>query len=155
MTVLILTVTILAVVVSVGAIWMAIWSWSTFRVSILIWLVAGRMLGAASSLLTYVPDRAKLESAIKTLQTQSNLEPADLLVSTAYLTKLFPTLATLGFLLIALGELSHFGRRIVPSYEPAWVLLLVYRMRHLFGVLAVICTLVPSTALYIWFRSMP
>lgn len=149
------TVTALTVGVWVGGIWMAIWAWRTFRVSILIWLVAGRMVGAASSLLLMTPDRAKLDSAIVALQTQSNLAPADFFVATVYLTTLFPILSTLGFLLIGLGELSHFGPRITPSYEPPWVLKLVYRLRSLFGVFAVICTLVPSATLYLWFHSMP
>ena len=140
---------------SVSAIWVAVWAWRTFRVSVLMWLVAGRVIGAASLLLMIVPDRAKLDSAIRTLQTQSDLNPADLFVSIASLNTFFPTLSTLGFLLIALGEISHFGRRIATSYEPHWVLVLVYRLRNLFGVIAVTSALVPTTVLYIWLRSIP
>ena len=148
------TFTALTVVMSVGAIWMAIWAWRTFRISILMWLVVGRIVGGASALLNISPDHAKLESALKTLQTQSNLSPSDLFTSMAYLTNLFPMLSSLGLLLIALGEFSHFGPSITPSYKPHWVLTFVYRLRHLFGIFAVTCALVPSVALYFWFISL-
>lgn len=154
-TILTSSVTVLTVALLMGSIWMAVWAWRTFRVSIFAWLVVGRIVDAATSLLTFTPDRAKLESAIKTLQSRSSLSPSEFFVSTTYLTTLFPILATLGFLLIAIGEISHFGPRITPSYQPHWLLVLTYRLRHFFGIFAVASTLVPCITLCIWFRSTP
>lgn len=154
-TILTSSVTVLTVALLIGSIWAAVWAWRSFRISIFAWLVVGRIVDVATSLLNFTPDRSKLESAIKTLQSQRSLTPTEFFVSTTYLTTLFPILATLGFLLIAIGEISHFGPRIAPSYQPQWLLVLTYRLRHFFGIFAVASTLVPSITLSIWFRSMP
>lgn len=133
---------------------MAIWAWRTFRISIFAWLVVGRLVGAAASLLTVTPDPAPLESAMESLQTQRGLTPSDIFLSTLNFATLFPILSTLGFALIALGELSHLGPRIARAYEQPKALAQVYRLRHLFGLFAVTCSFLPSTAVSVWFRSM-
>lgn len=155
-TILTLTVSALTVALSVGVIWMAIWAWRTFGVSVFGWLVIVRIAGVARAfgLLNETPDRAEIESMIKALQTGSPNSLQEFLISTAFLTNVFPMLSMAGILLIALGELSHFGPRIVPSYVPHWSVNLVYRFRHWFGVFALICILAPSTALNLWIHSI-
>lgn len=154
LTILTSIVTVLSVVVFLGAIWLAVWAWRSFQVSIFAWLVIERALGSAVGLLTLTPDPAKIKAALTTLSTQGNLDVADMFLVTSNLTALFPLLAKLGFIMIALGEISHFGSRIEPTYVPHRSLIVLYRLRHLFGVFAVTCTVAPSLALVGWLRSM-
>ena len=154
MTILTSTYTVLLFIVSAGCLGMAIWAWRTFRISVLMWLAIQRIAFGFTVVLTLAPDRAKLESGIKALQTQSDLSLPDLFTLTSHLTGTFPALSSLALLLIALGEISHFGPSITPTYQPHWILTTFFRLRHLLGLLAVTFSIAPSVAAYLWYHSL-
>lgn len=134
---------------------MAGWAWRHFRVSVFAWLVTGAIAHRLALLLTLDPDRTKMETSIKALQSQTSLGPQELWVYWTSISTLFPLLSTLGFGLVALGELAHLGPRIGPSYEPPRTLKFVYCLRHAFGMFAIICAITPSIAFYFGGRALP
>lgn len=149
------SLTILLFVITAVSLGMAIWSWHTFRLSVLMWLVTQRIVHGFSVMLTFAPDRTKLESGLKALETQSHLSLAEIFTLISHLTGLFPALTSFALFLLALGEISHFGPSIKPGYQPHWLLPLMFRLRHLLGLLSVSFTLIPSVVVYLWYHSLP
>ena len=144
---------ILTTTFSATAICMAFWTWHTFRVSVLMWLVVARAAQAAAALTEVSIGRSKIESAVTAIQAQNQLAPHDLLSVMLSITHLLPILGSLALMLIALGEFAHFGPRLVPSYEPRRALTVLFRIRHVLGVSATILSMLPSAAFHLWART--
>ncbi|MEZ5387631.1 MAG: hypothetical protein R3F13_19145 [Prosthecobacter sp.] len=123
-----------------GSLWMAVWAWQRFRVSVFLWWLASRVSAFVALLLAGVPDQERLNAKVGTFAKEQHLDldPVEMYVSMLTLTNLIPILTTTCLAVIAIGELSHVGPRIAPGYEPGRVLRCVHRLRIIWGVLAVL-----------------
>lgn len=136
------------------AVCMAIWTWRTFRVSVFLWLVAARTAPVIAAMTEATQGASNMKSTVEAIQTQTKLGLYDLATVTACLSHLLPLLSSLGLLLIALGEFSHFGPRLVPTYEPRKWLVRLFSVRHLLGIFATLCGVLPSLVVQLWERSL-
>lgn len=133
----------------VGSLWLAIWAWLRFRVSVFVWWLVGKVAALVAFRLAGVPDQERIKVVSDTFAKERHMDPVEMYLSLITLTNIIPALTTVCLGLIALGELSHLGPRITPNYEPGRVLRWVYCLRSMWGVLTVLFSMLASAVLHL------
>jgi len=142
-------VTGVTVLFAVGSLWLAIWAWLRFRVSVFVWWLVGEIAALVTLQLAGAPDQERIKAVFEAFSKERHMDPAEMYLSLIALTNIIPVLTTACLGLIALGELSHLGPQITPNYEPGRVLRWVYGLRSMWGVLAVMFSILPAAAFYL------
>jgi hypothetical protein len=147
---------ILTVVTGVGGIWLAVWAWRTFRVSVFLWIVVSRAVSAVAAFLPSlrVPrGEAKLIEAFSKTADRAGLTPGQLVISMMMSSSFFKLVSLLAFALIAAAELAHYGPRLMEGFQTPRVLRWAYHLRVVLGLIGVLVPWVPDLALWLWMGS--
>lgn len=144
------TVSALSLLVGVAATWLAFWSYGKLRITIFAWLVMTKVAEVACHFLLVSPGPESTEKAVKHLHHQA--ERMEIPVEQMYLlllcfTHLFPQFVILLLGMIAASEVVHLAGRNDPSFQPNGGLRLIYRVRWLLGLMAVLAAIAPSAIL--------
>jgi hypothetical protein len=86
----------------------------------------------------------------QTMAVNSLINSPDLLLSAQYGMKLLPLCATLCLIMIGTAELSHIGLRLKAAYIQPGVFAMLYRLRPVCGIMAVMFSIAPSLIFHGW-----
>jgi hypothetical protein len=144
------TVSALSLLVGVAATWLAFWSYGKLRITIFAWLVMTKVAEVTYHFLFVSPGPESTEKAVKHLHYQA--ERMQVPVEQMYLSflsfaHLFPQFVILLLGMIAASEVVHLAGRNDPSYQLHGGLRLIYRIRWLLGLMAVLATIAPAAIL--------
>jgi hypothetical protein len=150
LTALTLASSALALVVGVLGVWLAIWSYQRLSITVFLWIGGTKLVGAVLAMLLVPSDAPKMELAerqIRVLAERNEVPLTQAFLFIMQLSQFFPLLVTLLLGLIAGSEVTHIVSRCDPRFLPPTFFQLVYRIRWVFGLLAILATVAPSAIL--------
>ena len=130
---------------TVGAmLWLAVWSYRRFGLTMFAWLAIKQISTASASLfnVTLHPEETRLY--IESYQRQLECNAVEVLISFTGLMQLFSVLSLLCITALAAGELANLGTRTVQGYQPHRLLVTAFRGRYLLGAMSVILAVGPT-----------
>ena len=104
------------------------------------------------------PQPEKINQAVKYLQVlaeRTDVSLGQLSMSILYGSKLFPLLVTLLLGVIAVSEATHIVSRSDLTFVPHPVFRFAYRIRWVFGLIAILATIAPSAIISCALQSLP
>lgn len=151
-------VSALTFVVGLLAVWLAIWSYRRLSITVFAWIAATKLVGAISAMLSVAPKPEKIDQPVKHLQAlaeRMDVPLGQMVVSLMYFSQLFPLLVTLSLGVIAVTEATHIVSKSAPAFLPHPIFRLAYRIRWVFGLMAVLAMIAPAAILYYTLQSLP
>ena len=130
---------------TVGAmLWLAVWSYRRFGITIFAWLVIKQISTTSASLfnVTLHPEETRLY--IESYQRQLECNAGEVLMSFTGLMQLFSVLSMLCITALAAGELANLGSRAKQGYQPHALLATAFRGRYVLGAVSVILAVGPT-----------
>jgi hypothetical protein len=144
--------------VAVSAIWLAVWSYRRLSITVFIWIAATKLVRAASTALWLAPISEKAPQVVNHLEAlaeQTDAPLGQLFLSILYFSQLFPLVVTVLLAVIAVTEATHLMSRADPAFVQGPVFLLAYRIRWVFGLIAVLAAIAPSLIFAYILQSLP
>jgi hypothetical protein len=151
-------VSTLTLVVGVLAVWLAIWSYRRLSITVFAWIAATKLVGGISAWVSVAPKPEKIDQAVKQLQAlaeRMDVPLGQMVVSIMYFSHLFPLLVTFSLGVVAVSEATHIVSTSDPTFLPHPVFRLTYRIRWVFGLMAILAKIAPSAILYYSLQSLP
>ena len=130
---------------TVGAmLWLAVWSYRRFGVTIFAWLVIKHLSTTSASLFNVSLHPEETRLYIESYQKQLECNAVEVLMSFTGLMQLFSVLSTLCITALAAGELANWGARAVPGYQSHGLLVTAFSGRYVLGAMSVILAVGPT-----------
>ena len=132
------TMTLLTITHLAAALWLAVWSYRKFGITVFGWMVIVRAVDVITHMAVVLPSPRESMDVITKIGELLEPNPWQAFYLHAVAKTGFPMLSTLILVIYAAAEIAHFGPRLVEGFTaPPW-LTRVYRFRHWVGVSAVL-----------------